>query len=168
MSQLVDLGDDLQEAEECEIRHLLVLEWELEVSVVVSHMASLFIEKLILIFKLPDEQESVSYILVGRATILINNWVSDFSDLVDKQHNLRLKDLSWVSEISDIAEPKYCLHLLSRQKRVDITICSNICADNLRSGFSKAKGKQVTDLEQCLFYDLCLILRLVFSFFLFL
>jgi len=36
-------------------------------------MASLFIEKLILIFKLPDEQESVPDVLVGRATILINN-----------------------------------------------------------------------------------------------
>jgi len=43
----------------------LVLERELEVSVVVAHMASLFIEKLILIFKLPDEQESVTDVLVG-------------------------------------------------------------------------------------------------------
>jgi hypothetical protein len=36
-------------------------------------MASLLIEKLILIFKLPDEQESIANILVGRSTILIYN-----------------------------------------------------------------------------------------------
>ena len=89
--------------------------------------------------------------------------MSNFSDLVDKEHDLRLKYLSGVSEISDIAESKYCLNLLSRQKRVDITVCCNICADNLRSGLSKPKSKQVTDLEQCFFYDLRLILCLVFS-----
>jgi hypothetical protein len=54
MSELVNLCNDLEETEERQICHLLVLKGELKVCIVVSHMATLFIEKLILIFKLPD------------------------------------------------------------------------------------------------------------------
>jgi hypothetical protein len=54
MSELINLCNDLEETEKRQICHLLVLKGELKVCKVVSHMASLFIEKLILIFKLPD------------------------------------------------------------------------------------------------------------------
>ena len=73
VSELINLGNNLEETKKSQIGHLLILKRKLEVSVVVSHMTTLLIEKLILIFKLPDKQESIANVLVGRATILIYN-----------------------------------------------------------------------------------------------
>lgn len=78
-----------------------------------------------------------------------------FTNLVYKEHDTFLKDLSGVCEIPDIAKAKDPNYLLTRNNGVDAAAALNILSDDLGAGFSKAQCEQCTGLHDSLFKDIC-------------
>ena len=105
------------------------------------------IVKLLTVFvELPDEQESISDVLVGGTLEAIDDSVNDLTDLVHKEHNALLKHFSGVCEPADVAEAEDAHAFETGQERVYIITLAHILTDNLRPSLTKTDGKQASDL----------------------
>ena len=98
--------------------------------------------------------------------MLINLFVADSCDLVDKDHHISFEYFCCVSEISDIAKSKYGHDFLTRNHGVNSSRIFNNLADDLGPGLAKANGKKFADFEDGVLKDLRFS-DLEFSFFLF-
>jgi len=112
--------------------------------------------KVVRLFVLPDQKESITDVLIGRSTILIYLRVSNFSNLVYKQHDLGLKNFSRVSKVTNITETVDSVSSLTRHHRVKITTTSHIFGDDARTCFTKANSKEMSNFDDGFFQNSCL------------
>jgi hypothetical protein len=141
--QLVDFGDDLDKREDGKVRRILVL--------MGYFVRCVLCCKILHIFVFPHEQECISYVFVGCSSILVYLRMSNFSDLVHKEHDFSLQNFSGVCKVSDVAKAEHRKYSLPGHHGVDITARAHILSNNLRTGLSKANGEQMPNFHDCLF-----------------
>ena len=154
--ELVYLCDHFNEREQGKVCHLLI--WSRDLP---GRLVFKCDKEIILVFELPNKKESVTNVLVCRPSKLINYWVSDISDLVDKHHHWCLQYLCRVCKVPDVAESKDSKYSLPSNHGIYVTLVSNICTQNLSSSLTKAKSQQVSNLNDSIFKNLCLILHIL-------
>lgn len=118
-------------------------------------------EEFVLVLEFPYQKESISDVLVCRTSILVDNRVSDFSDLIDEHHDLSLQDFCGISEVSYVAETKDGEHSLTCHHWVDITSLTNILGNNFGPCVSEPECEQMTDLDDGLLKNGCLVLSIL-------
>lgn len=82
--------------------------------------------------------------------------VSDLSNFVDEGQNFSLQDLRAISEVPDVTEAIDSVNSLTLLHRVELIIQPDILSDDLRASFTKAKSKQLTNLDDGLLKHHCL------------
>ena len=82
--------------------------------------------------------------------------MSDFSDLVDEDKNLLLKNLSAICEVSDVAKAVDSLDSLAWEHRIQVTARVHVLGDNCGTGLSETESQQVGDLRDGLLQNCCL------------
>jgi hypothetical protein len=70
--------------------------------------------------------------------MFVDAFVANLSDLIDKDHDVGLENLSGVSEISDIAKSINGHNLLTGYHHIDYPRIFNNSANNLSSGLSES------------------------------
>jgi len=79
--------------------------------------------------------------------------MGDLSNLVDEGDDAFLENLSANTEVMDDTETDNNVCLLAGHHWVEVTTGRDILGDNCRTGFSKAKGEEMTNLLNCLLQD---------------
>jgi hypothetical protein len=133
LTRLLQRWNKQAEADQAHVRKLRVA-----LTVLRPHI-SFLVEEHVFLFQLPNNEESVTDILVRRTLKRIDDTVHDLADLVYEQHDTFLEYFRGVRKVPDIAEAKYGNELLAGQHRVDVASFFNIFSDDFRAGFTEAK-----------------------------
>jgi hypothetical protein len=105
----------------------------------------------------PDEQEGISDILVGRTSISVNHGMCDFCNSVYIGHNVSLQDFGCLRKMIDNAKSEDRSGFHSRHHWIYITTTGHILSYNTGTRLSKAKSKEVSNLDNRSLQDLCLV-----------
>ncbi len=96
---------------------------------------------------LPDQQESITDVLVGRAAVRIDDWVANLSDLIDKDHDFGFEDFSGVCEVSDITEAVNSHDFLTGNDDVDEFRILDDFGDDFGTGLTETNCKEPSNLD---------------------
>lgn len=78
------------------------------------------------LIKLPDQEESISNVLISLAHVPIHYAMHNLSNLIDKEHNSFLEHLCGICETSNVAESKHGNGLSARQHGIYILAFAHI------------------------------------------
>mmetsp|Transcript_39839 Transcript_39839/g.104313 ORF Transcript_39839/g.104313 Transcript_39839/m.104313 type:complete len:255 (-) Transcript_39839:1682-2446(-) len=97
----------------------------------------------------PDQQESLSDILVRRPSIFIHNPVHNLRNLVDKNHHLVLEDLCGVRKILNVTVAEDAVDHAAGDHSVDArrVVALHILPDDLCTSLSEPQGQQAPNLD---------------------
>lgn len=144
---LIQLSNDLQEGEHREISNNLVLNADVSIGVVNSQFLQVL--DLFEVVEFPNEQECISDVFVGGASVSVDHRMSDFSNSVYVGHDVGLKNFCALIELIEDTETKDCCRSLSRHHWVKVSSLSHVLTDDACSSFSKAESEKITNLDNC-------------------
>ncbi len=144
---LIQSNNDLQEGNEREISNILNLSILEDAHTFVRHDLGIVLRNL------PDQQKSVSYVLVGTALVLVYHGMHHLRHRVDKHHDLFLENVSDVRKAPDVAEPKNSEEFLAGQHRVEVSLLCHVLGDDVTAGLPEAQGEKDPDFGDGVFDD---------------
>ena len=111
---------------------------------------SFVFDAVITLRNLPNQQEGLADVLIGRATITIDCLVDDRTDFIDEFQDILFKNLIDLCEFSDITKTKDSAFLFTLEHGVHVAFLDNVLTDNLGACTSEDNTEKGADLDDCI------------------
>lgn len=135
--------------------------WEVsqyaQVLLVVPGDLVILVYAVVALWQFPNQQESFPNVFVRRASVLVDCFMDDGADLVNKEQNILLQDLVDLIEPPNITKPKNGTFLRAFNHGIHIPFLNNILPNNLCACTTKNNTQQNPNLYDRIADNSCLI-----------